>query len=46
VVKAIGVRARSDIERLLDTRVHLALWVKIEPHWLSNPKRLKALGYS
>lgn len=45
VIKAIGTRARQDIERLLDNRVHLALWVKIEPRWLTNPKRIKALGY-
>ena len=45
MVKRIGTRARLDIERLLDTRVHLALWVKVDPRWSKHPKRLKSLGY-
>jgi GTP-binding protein Era len=44
-IKRIGVRARPAIERLLDTRVHLALWVKVEPKWAKRPQRLKQLGY-
>ena len=32
-------------ERLLDSRVHLALWVKVDPRWSKHPKRLKSLGY-
>jgi GTP-binding protein Era len=43
--KAIGVRARREIERLLDRQVHLELWVKVEPGWAKRPKRLKSLGY-
>lgn len=46
VIKEIGTRARRQIERLLDTRVHLALWVKVDPLWRKRPKRLKRLGYS
>ncbi|MBW2268999.1 MAG: GTPase Era [Deltaproteobacteria bacterium] len=46
VIKRIGTRARHEIEQLLDTRVHLALWVKIEPKWQKRPNRLKSLGYS
>jgi GTP-binding protein Era len=45
MVKRIGTRARQDIERLLDTPVHLALWVKVDPRWSKHPKRLKSLGY-
>jgi GTP-binding protein Era len=45
-IKRIGVRARPAIERLLDTRVHLALWVKVEPKWAKRPQRLKELGYA
>ena len=45
-IKAIGQRARAEIERLLDRRVHLELWVKVERHWTRKPKRLKSLGYS
>jgi GTP-binding protein Era len=46
VIKRIGIRARHEIEQLLDTKVHLALWVKIEPKWQKRPNRLKSLGYS
>lgn len=44
-VRTIGTRARREIERLLGTRVHLALWVRPEPGWAKRPKRLKSLGY-
>lgn len=45
MVKRIGTRARQDIERLLETRVHLGLWVKVDPRWSKQPNRLKSLGY-
>jgi GTP-binding protein Era len=44
-IKAIGIAARREIERLVGRQVHLALWVKIEPGWARKPKRLKSLGY-
>jgi len=44
-IKRIGVRARREIERLVGRKVHLALWVKVEPKWSKKPNRLKALGY-
>ncbi|MEE2677150.1 MAG: GTPase Era [Myxococcota bacterium] len=46
MVKRIGIRARKEIEILLGGRVHLALWVKVEPKWQKRRKRLEALGYS
>jgi GTP-binding protein Era len=45
VIKRIGVRARREIERLVENKVHLDLWVKVEPRWSKKPKRLKSLGY-
>jgi len=44
-IKAIGIQARREIERLVGRQVHLALWVKLEPGWARKPKRLKSLGY-
>jgi GTP-binding protein Era len=44
-IKAIGIQARREIERLVGRQVHLALWVKPEPGWARKPKRLKSLGY-
>jgi GTP-binding protein Era len=46
VIKRIGVRARREIEKLVGTKVHLELWVKLEPKWSRHPKRMKSLGYS
>lgn len=45
VVKRIGMGARREIEKLLGTRVHLDLWVKVEPGWSRRPRRLRDLGY-
>jgi GTPase len=44
-IKQIGIRARREIEQLVGTRVHLELWVKVEPKWTKRPARLKSLGY-
>lgn len=44
-IRAIGVRARRDLERLLGHQVHLDLHVKIDPTWSKRPNRLKSLGY-
>jgi GTPase Era involved in 16S rRNA processing len=30
---------------LLESRVFLELWVKVEPNWAQRPRRLAALGY-
>jgi GTP-binding protein Era len=46
VIKRIGIRARREIERVVGSKVHLGLWVKLEPKWSRRPKRLKSLGYS
>ena len=45
MVKRIGTRARKAIEKLVGTRVHLELFVKIDPRWLKNAKRIESLGY-
>jgi GTP-binding protein Era len=45
VIKQIGIRARRGIEKLVAGKVHLELWVKVEPKWSRRRKRLKSLGY-
>ena len=45
MVRRIGTRARPPIERLVGTRVHLELFVKVDPAWLSSRKRIESLGY-
>lgn len=44
-VRAIGMRARKDIEFLLDCQVMLKLFVRVEPNWTTSPKGLRKLGY-
>ncbi len=46
VIKQIGIAARLEIEKLMERKVFLSLWVKVEPGWTRRPKRLKSLGYS
>jgi GTP-binding protein Era len=43
-LKEVGQRARLALERLFDTRVFLELFVRVEPGWSSNPRRLAELG--
>jgi GTP-binding protein Era len=43
-IKAIGSRARNELERLLERRVHLFLFVKVRENWIEDPERYAALG--
>jgi len=45
MIRRIGMRARPAIEELLGTRVHLELFVKVDPKWLKSAKRIEGLGY-
>jgi GTP-binding protein Era len=45
-LKAIGRTARVEIERLVDTRVFLELWVKVRPKWRKKEEELRRLGYA
>jgi GTPase len=42
-IKAIGARARNELERLLERRVHLFLFVKVSENWLDDRERYAAL---
>ncbi|MCH7516940.1 MAG: GTPase Era [Bacteroidetes bacterium] len=44
-LKRIGSDARSDIERLLETKVMLTTWVKVKAGWSNDDRALKSLGY-
>ncbi len=44
-LKSIGTAARKDIERLLDQRVLLKLFVKVRKNWSRDEKFLKELGF-
>lgn len=45
MLKKIGESSRKDIEKLLQKRVFLDLWVKLCENWRKNPIALKNLGY-
>ncbi len=46
MLKTIGSQARIDIERLLDTKVNLKIWVKVAKDWRKKDSRLKDFGYN
>ncbi|MFL2708837.1 MAG: GTPase Era [Gammaproteobacteria bacterium] len=43
-IKAIGVSARKDLEKKLDSKVVLNLWCKVKKNWVNNPITLESLG--
>ncbi len=44
-LKKTGEKARKDMERLLDNKVFLKLWVKVKSKWSEDEKGLRDLGY-
>ncbi|MDO8945862.1 MAG: GTPase Era [Desulfocapsaceae bacterium] len=44
-LKSIGIAARKDIEKLLDQKVLLKLWVKVRKNWSQDENFLKELGF-
>jgi GTP-binding protein Era len=45
-LKEIGIRARREIEKLLDHRCHLELFVKVEENWRNKEQLLDEYGLS
>lgn len=43
-IKAIGKDAREELEEMLETRVHLFLFVKVRKNWSEDPERYRAMG--
>ena len=43
-IKDIGKRAREELSRMLERKVHLFLFVKVRENWASDPERLRAMG--
>jgi GTP-binding protein Era len=44
-LKAIGTRARKEMETLFQGKVHLELWVRVKRGWADDLRALKTLGY-
>lgn len=45
MIKRIGQNARREIERLLDDKVYLDLWVKVQKDWRDHQFQLNEFGY-
>ena len=45
VLKQAGIEARQVMEKLLQTKVHLGLWVKVRGGWSNDEQFLGTLGY-
>lgn len=44
-LKSVGQSARLDIEKMLNKKVYLALWVKVKQGWSDDERFLNQLGY-
>lgn len=45
MLKKIGTYARTDLEKFLETKVNLKLWVKVTPDWRNKAGGLRRFGY-
>jgi len=45
MLKTIGEQSRQEIEKFLQTRVYLDLWVKVKKNWRDSETNLGQLGY-
>ena len=44
-LKRIGTEARQELEKLLDAKVFLELWVKVRSGWADDEARVRSFGY-
>ena len=44
-IKKLGTASRKDIEKFIDSKVHLALFVKVDKDWRNKEDKLKKYGY-
>jgi GTP-binding protein Era len=44
-IKKLGIEARKDIEKFVDSRVHLELFIKVKDKWRDDDRMLKSFGY-
>lgn len=45
MLKRVGIESRLDLEKFLDKKVFLELFVKVDPEWRDNDNKLKRFGY-
>ncbi|MEN9538136.1 MAG: hypothetical protein RLZZ126_371 [Pseudomonadota bacterium] len=44
-IKRIGSEARTELEKLMDAKVFLELWVKVRSGWADDEARVRSFGY-
>ena len=44
-IKRIGTETRVELERLLDAKVFIEMWVKVRSGWADDEARVRAFGY-
>ena len=45
LVKAVRQAAEPELSDMFGVKVHLELWVKVEPNWMQNSRLLAEMGY-
>ena len=45
-IKQIGVNARQEIQKFIEAKVNLKLWVKVQSSWTDDIRAIEALGYN
>jgi GTP-binding protein Era len=45
MLKKIGTEARKELEKLLDSKIYLGLFVKVAPDWRENPERVREISW-
>ena len=43
-IKRVGTVARKELEKLLETKVHLFLHIKFKKNWMDDPKKYSSIG--
>lgn len=46
MLKEIGIRSRYEIEKFLDTKINLKLWIKVKKDWRNQDFYLKNFNYT
>lgn len=46
MLKEIGRQSREELEKMLETKVYVRLWVKVREGWSDDERALRSLGYS
>ncbi|MET3512573.1 GTP-binding protein Era [Pseudacidovorax sp. 1753] len=44
-IKRIGMETRQELEKLMDAKVFIELWVKVRSGWADDEARVKSFGY-